>query len=175
MPSAYKHMEQSWRHPEKVDLKDSVRTRRQEWRKDPVINRIERPTRLNRARVLGYKAKQGYVLARIRLRRGGLRKKRPTLGRRPKRMGVVKHTPNISIKGIAEARVAKRFPNLRVLNSYYVGEDGKSKYYEVILVDPNHPQIISDPKINWICQPHTKGRERRGLTSSGKKSRGLRK
>jgi large subunit ribosomal protein L15e len=76
-----------------------------------------------------------------------------------------------SIQRIAEERTAKRYPNLEVLNSYYVGEDGKYKYYEVILVDPAHPVIKSDTKINWILSQ--KGRVYRGLTSAGKKGRGL--
>ena len=88
-------------------------------------------------------------------------------------MGTVRHTTNQNLRWIGETRVGRRFMNLRVLNSYYVGEDGKQKYYEVILVDPDHPQIKSDPKINWICSPTHKGRERRGLTSAGRKARGL--
>ena len=71
-------------------------------------------------------------------------------------------------------RAARKYPNLEVLNSYYVGESGKYKWYEVILVDPHHPVIKSDPKINWICRPCNRGRAFRGLTSAGKKARGLR-
>ena len=78
-----------------------------------------------------------------------------------------------SIQRIAEERTAKHYPNLEVLNSYWVGEDGTHKYYEVILVDPNHPAIRADPKINWICNPANRGRVFRGLTSAGKKGRGL--
>ena len=76
---------------------------------------------------------------------------------------------------IAEERVGRKFPNLRVLNSYWVGSDNKWVWHEVILVDPNHPVIYNDPNINWICDPTQKGRENRGLTSAGKRSRGLRK
>jgi len=67
----------------------------------------------------------------------------------------------------------KHYPNMEVLNSYWVGEDGMHKYFEVILVDPNHPVIRADPKINWICEPQHRGRAYRGLTSAGKKGRGL--
>ena len=111
---------------------------------------------------------------RARVRRGGMRKERPRGGRKPSKMGVNKITPAKSIQRIAEERVAKKYPNLEVLNSYWVGEDGKYHYYEVILVDPSHPVIKSDPKINWICSRKHKGRVFRGLTSAGKKSRGLR-
>ena len=43
----------------------------------------------------------------------------------------------------------------------------------MIMIDPNHPVIMSDSKINWICNRAHKGRAHRGLTSAGKKSRGL--
>jgi len=145
------------------------------WRRQPTVVRVERPTRPDRARELGYKAKQGFVIARVRVRRGGRRKPRPRSGRKPGSMGVKKLTPAKSLRRIAEERCARKFPNLEVLNSYYVAEDGKYKWYEVILVDPNHPVIKSDPTINWITDPVHKGRVFRGLTSAGKKSRGLRK
>ena len=31
--------------------------------------------------------------------------------------------------------------NLRVLNSYWINQDGVYKYYEVILVDPSHKAV----------------------------------
>jgi large subunit ribosomal protein L15e len=94
-------------------------------------------------------------------------------GRHPKRRGLNKITMAKSIQRIAEERAAKHYPNLEVLNSYWVGEDGMHKYFEVILVDPQHPVIRGDPKINWICEPQHRGRVFRGLTSAGKKGRGL--
>ncbi|MEW5760909.1 MAG: 50S ribosomal protein L15e, partial [Candidatus Thermoplasmatota archaeon] len=131
-----------------------------------------KPTKLYRARELGYKAKQGYIIVRARVRRGGLRKRAIRRGRKPHSKGIEKITMKKSIRRIAEERVAKKYPNMEVLNSYKVGEDGKHKYYEVILVDPDHPSIKKDKKINWICDK--KGRAYRGLTSAGKKGRGLR-
>ena len=120
------------------------------WRRQPSIVRIDKPTRLDRARRLGYKAKSGFVMVRARVRRGGRRKPRPKMGRRQKRMGVKKYTPAKSLKLIAEERVARRYPNLEVLNSYWVWEDGQSKWFEVVLVDPNNPSIKTDKDINWI-------------------------
>ena len=38
---------------------------------------------------------------------------------------------------------------MEVLNSYWVGQDGKLKYYEVILVDGHHPSITSDKQLAW--------------------------
>jgi len=97
------------------------------------------------------------------------------MGRKPRSLGVRKYTPQKSRQWIAEERAARKYPNLRVLNSYWVGSDHKWVFYEVILVDPNHPAIYNDPDINWICDPVHKGRVHRGLTSAGKKSRGLRR
>ena len=45
----------------------------------------------------------------------------------------------------------------------------------MILVDPNHQRIRNDPSINWIARSKHRRREARGLTSAGKKHRGLRK
>jgi len=88
-------------------------------------------------------------------------------------MGVAKFKPGKSIRLIAEERTAKKFPNLEVLNSYWVGEDGRSKWFEVILVDPNSPVIKSDKDINWITQPQHTSRVFRSMTSAGKNVRSL--
>ena len=146
-----------------------------EFRKGHSIERVERPTKIYRARELGYKAKQGYVVVRVRVRKGGMHKMRPKRGRKPRAMGVSKYTPGKNLRWVAEERAQKKYPNLEVLNSYKVYADGKNWYYEVILVDPHHPVIKSDPKINWICRSANKKRVFRGLTSAGKKARGLRK
>ena len=79
-----------------------------------------------------------------------------------------------SVQRIAEERTAKRYPNMEVLNSYWAGEDGKYHFYEVILVDPVHPAVMNDPKINWITDVSNKRRVLRGKTSAGQKGRGLR-
>ena len=172
---AYKYIAEAWANPEKSFIDELMRQRLIEWRRQPAIFRVEKPTRLDRARKLGYKAKQGFIIARVRVRRGGLRKQRPKAGRRPKRMGVKKFKPAKSLRLIAEERVAKKFPNLEVLNSYWVGEDGRSKWFEVVMVDPSHPAIKADKDINWLCQKQHHRRVFRGLTSAGKKVRGLRR
>jgi large subunit ribosomal protein L15e len=172
---AYKYIAEAWATPEKSFVDELMRQRLIEWRRQPTIFRVEKPTRLDRARKLGYKAKQGFIIARVRVRRGGLRKQRPKAGRRPKRMGVKKFKPAKSLRLIAEERAAKKFPNLEALNSYWVGEDGRSKWFEIIMVDPEHPVIKADKNINWICQKQHHGRVFRGLTSAGKKVRSLRR
>jgi large subunit ribosomal protein L15e len=171
---AYKYIAEAWSKPEKSFVDELMRQRLIEWRRQPAITRVEKPTRLDRARKLGYKAKQGFIIVRVRVRRGGLRKQRPKSGRRPKRMGVKKFKPAKSLRLIAEERAARKFPNLEVLNSYWVGEDGRSKWFEVIMVDPHHPAIKADEDVNWITQKQHKKRVFRGLTSAGKKVRGLR-
>jgi len=146
----YRHLQQAWRKPDESYVKELMRGRVIRWRRQPSIVRIERPTRLDRARRLGYKAKKGFVVVRVRIRRGGRRKPRPGMGRRQKRMGVSKYTPAKGLKLIAEERAARKYPNLEVLNSYWVWEDGTSKWFEVIFVDPHSPSVRSDKDVGWI-------------------------
>ncbi len=171
LPSAYRYIQESFQKAYS-ERTPELRERLIQWRREPVVVRVEKPTNIARARTLGYKAKQGFVVARVRVRRSSGRHERPNHGRRPSHMGVLKKKRKISIQAIAEQRAARKFPNLEVLNSYYVGEDGQHYWYEVILVDPNHPAIKNDPDISWITK--VKGRVFRGLTSAGKKYRGLR-
>ncbi|MEW6222073.1 MAG: 50S ribosomal protein L15e [Candidatus Hadarchaeota archaeon] len=151
----------------------TARQRMRRWRMEDTIVRVDRPTDIKRARSLGYKAKQGIVVARASVRKGGRRKVRPTRGRRPKRMGVLKITAKKNLQLMAEERAARRFPNLEVLNSYHAGSDGTHEYFEVILLDPHHPSIKSDPQLGWISESHQRGRVHRGLTRSGRRVRGL--
>jgi large subunit ribosomal protein L15e len=171
--SSYSHMADRWNQPRDGEMSEQTMKRLIQWRREPSIQRVERPTRLDRARSLGYKAKQGVCVARCRVRRGGLRKSRPDKGRGPSQMGVNRITPAKNLQRIAEERTSKKFPNLRVLNSYEVLSDGRHYYYEVILVDPNHPAIETDDDLGWICDDEHKNRAERGLTSAGKKGRGL--
>ncbi len=174
MEMAYKYLAEAWKKPDASYVEGLMRQRAIEWRKQPAVVKVERPTRIDKARRLGYKAKQGFVIVRVRVRRSGFRKPRPASGRRLKAIGVLKHKLVKSLKWIAEERAARKFSNLEVLNSYPVWEDGRYKWFEVIMVDPHHPVVKSDPDVNWICDPVHKGRVFRGLTSAGKKARGLR-
>ncbi len=142
------------------------------WRREPVTTKIERPTRIDKARSLGYKAKQGYIVVRQRVIRGGHRRPMIKGGRRPKRSGV-RLSLRKNYQQISEERVQKKYVNLVVLNSYWVAQDGKYYWYEVILVDPDHPVIKKDPKINWICAKKNRSRVFHGKTSAGKKGRGM--
>jgi large subunit ribosomal protein L15e len=157
----------------KEDQKAMVRERMTEWRAAGAIERVETPTKLARARELGYKAKPGFVIVRAKVKRGGLHRKKIKGGRRPKRYGYNKLTHGKSEKWIAEERAQKRYPNLQVLNSYYLAEDGKYKFYEVMLVDPSNSNISKDKNLAWLSSPKQRGRVYRGLTAAGKKARGL--
>lgn len=170
----YGFIRNAWKSPDKSYVGDLQWSRTIDWRAGRSFVRVDRPTRLDRARELGYKAKEGYIIVRAKVRRGGQQKRAIRAGRRAKRKGILKMTLAKSLQRIAEERVAKRHPNMEVLNSYYVGEDGRNKYYEVILVDTSHPAILKDAKINWLCKPKQSGRTFRGLTSAGRKGRGLR-
>ncbi|MFW5965803.1 MAG: 50S ribosomal protein L15e [Halodesulfurarchaeum sp.] len=171
--SAYSYIREAWRAPKDGKLAELQWQRKQKWRDQGAIVRIDRPTRLDKARDLGYKAKQGIVLTRVSVRKGGARKSRFTAGRRSKRTGVNRIGRAKNLQRIAEERVSRKYPNLRVLNSYWVGEDGSQKWFEVILVDPNHPAIENDDDLNWICEDQHENRALRGLTTAGDRSRGL--
>jgi len=169
----YHYIGEAWKDIESDDMKQLMWQRMIDWRKEGTFVRVEKPLRLDKARQLGYKAKQGFVVVRVKVRKGGLRKHRIRKGRKPKRKGILKITMKKNIQRIGEERCSKKYPNLEVLASYWVGEDGRHKWFEVILVDPNHPVIKSDPKINWICSSKHTHRAIRGLTPAGKKGRGL--
>ncbi|MGM0371660.1 MAG: 50S ribosomal protein L15e [Halobacteriota archaeon] len=171
--SAYSYIKEAWRDPDDGKLAELQWQRKQDWRSQGAIERIERPTRLDKARDLGYKAKQGVVLARVSVRKGGARKSRFTAGRRSKRTGVNRLGRKKNLKRIAEERATRKFINLRVLNSYWVGEDGSQKWFEVILLDPNHPAIENDDDLNWICDDAQENRALRGLTTAGDRGRGM--
>ncbi|MGA9840403.1 MAG: 50S ribosomal protein L15e [Thermoplasmata archaeon] len=172
--SAYRYMARSFRQTLGEEGSQLRHERLLAWRRENTVTRLEHPTRLDRARALGFKAKGGFVLVRVRVRRGGQRKRAIIAGRRPKHKGVARMTLSKSLRRIAEERAQKHYPNLEVLNSYWVGEDGKQKFFEVILLDPDHPEILADRQTAWIAAPVQKGRVFRGLTSAGKEGRGLR-
>jgi large subunit ribosomal protein L15e len=172
--SAYRYMSISFRRTLGEEGAELRHERLLTWRRQHTVTRLEHPTRLDRARAIGWKAKEGFIVVRVRVRRGGQRKRAIIAGRRPKRKGILRMTLAKSVQRIAEERAQKHYPNLEVLNSYWVGEDGKEKFFEVLLVDPAHPQILHDRQLSWIAgAPHT-GRVYRGLTRAGREGRGLR-
>ena len=165
----YHQIRNAWKKP---DMK-ALRQRMIEWRKENAVTKVDKPTRLDRARSLGYKSKKGYIIARVRVLRGGRQRHRTNKARRSKRH-TIKKVVKMSYKWIAERRAQKKFKNLEVLNSYNLAKDGRYLFYEVILVDYSRPEIKNNKKTNWITKKTNQHRVHRGLTSAGKKSRGLR-
>lgn len=166
----YHYLREAWKKP---DVK-TLRERMIGWRASETVVKVEKPLRLDRARALGYKAKKGFVVARVRILRGGRKRPHRRKGRRSKRQ-TIRKTLKMNYQWVAEQRCQRKFENLEVLNSYNIGKDGMHYFFEVILVDPNRPEIKNDPTINWITKKENRGRVFRGLTSAAKKSRGLRK
>jgi large subunit ribosomal protein L15e len=167
----YHYIKQAWKNPSE-EHKEQVRKEMIAWRAGERIVKLEKPTRLDRARTLGYKAKKGILVFRVTLERGGRQKARPTTKRRSKRFNV-KKILKTSYQSVAEQRVQKAHPNLEILNSYKLGKDGQFYFFEVIAVDKNQAEIKSDPQFKWLQSAANRFRALRGLTSSGIKSRGF--
>uniref|UniRef100_A0A8C2YSA5 Ribosomal protein L15 n=1 Tax=Chinchilla lanigera TaxID=34839 RepID=A0A8C2YSA5_CHILA len=149
---AYKYIQELWRKKQSDVMRFLLRVRCWQYRQLSALHRAPRPTRPDKARRLGYKAKQGRWCPSVFL-------------------GVV------LLQGRANSNACERAGRhcgaLRVLNSYWVGEDSTYKFFEVILIDPFHKAIRRNPDTQWITKPVHKHREMRGLTSAGRKSRGL--
>ncbi|MEK6825935.1 MAG: 50S ribosomal protein L15e [Nanoarchaeota archaeon] len=165
----YHHLREAWKKPSR----EMIHTKMIQWRASEAAVVVEKPERLDRARALGYKAKVGFVVVRIRVKRGGRQRSRHKHGRKSRKQHVRKIL-KMNYQWVAEIRAARKYTTLEVLNSYPLGKDGKYYFYEVILVDPSRSEIKSDPVINWICDSTNRRRAERGLTSAAKKSRGLR-
>jgi hypothetical protein len=69
------YVEELWRKKQSDVLRFLLRVRCWEYRQLPSIVRLNKPSRPDKARRMGYKAKQGFVVYRVRVRRGG--RKRP--------------------------------------------------------------------------------------------------
>ncbi len=165
---AYENIRQTVR-AELKERSDTYKSHIIQWNASPTVTRIEKPSNLYRARILGYKAKEGVVMARVRIKKG--RRKRPQVGggRKPAKSGRFFSRAK-SLQAIAEEKAARKFLNCEVLNSYYAGETGDTKYFEIILLDRSSPRIKSDKFYSKII--NRKGRAQRGLSSSGKRYRG---
>ncbi len=135
----YQKIREAWKKPDRKTLRE----RMIEWRKEGIFTKVERPLRLDRARAIGYKSKKGIVVIRVKVKRGGHKRPRPNKGRRSKRMHTRK-TLKLNYQQIAMQRVARKYPNLKVLNSYKIGRDGIYYFYEVVLIDPSRPEIKND-------------------------------
>ncbi|MFP3289595.1 MAG: 50S ribosomal protein L15e [Candidatus Nanopusillus acidilobi] len=171
MKSAYNYIFETWKKRFKDEnLKKLIKERLIKWREEPEIVRIERPTRLDKARKLGWKPINGIILVRVRVKKGW--RKRKDMPRHVKTKNYYYYRSlNMSLRAIAEQRVQRKYQNLEVINSYYVGEDGKYKWYEVILADPNNSNIYNREEYSWLLNSKNRKRALRGLTPGFKSSR----
>ena len=164
----YYHLSKAWRSPDA----ETQRKRMVEWRASDAIVKVDKPLKLHKARMLGYKAKKGIIVVRVKLLRGGRKRPRPKKGRRSKRMSVRK-TLQMNYRGVAEQRAARKYKNMEVINSYFVGKDGIYYFFEVILADRDSPDLKNDRQLSYLSKS-PRGKAFRGTTSAGTRSRGLR-
>ena len=161
-----KYLSELWNNHDKI--KEIIRPRLIEWRRGNSVTRVENPTRLDKAHRLGYKAKQGYIVTRVKLLRGGHERPRFNSGRKSKNTRR-KLVLGMNYQWIAEQRANKKYPNCEVINSYFLAKDGRFYFYEVLMIDrelgKKYPEIMN--------LSEQRGRVYRGLTHSGKVARGL--
>jgi large subunit ribosomal protein L15e len=156
--SFYRQVAQIWKKP-KESLGETLKSREIKWRQEPTVVRIEKPTRINRARSVGYKAKLGFSLARVKIGKGGRRRKYyGRRGRKPSKMGLVHFSHGKSLQKIAEEKAQRKFSNINIIGSYEVAEDGKQMWFEVVMVDPQHSNISKKPKMKWAAHPANRNR-----------------
>jgi large subunit ribosomal protein L15e len=129
------------------------------WRQGDAIVRVEYPANISRARTLGFKAKQGYCVVRVRIDKGR-RTRKKTMGGRKHKNNYRFVQPGMSHQAMAEQRANRVYKNMEVLNSYWVGEDGMYKYFEVLMADASKPSV----NISSVIRT---GKAFRGLTSAG--------
>lgn len=168
----YQKIRKLWKKP-KESLGKLYQSRLIQLRKADSITKVSRPMRLDRARSLGYKAKQGIFVVRVRVKRGGRKRRRSLKKGRKSKRATAKKVLGKSYQVIAEQRADKKYVNAEVINSYWISEDGKYKWYEIIMAIPSHPSVKKDKDLGWISSNKQRGRAWRGLTSAGRKSRGL--
>jgi large subunit ribosomal protein L15e len=160
-----KYVAKIWKNKENKELN---RDRKIEWRASNSVVRVEKPLKITRARALGYKAKQGYFIVRVKLLRGGRQRPLIKKGRSSSKRGRTKIVSK-KYQGIAEERANRKYPNCEVLGSYNIGKDGKNGFYEIILIDRVQGSRYDGNKFLAYSQ----GRVFRGLTSAARKARGL--
>ena len=171
MKGTYQYIRKLWKSP-KASLGQLWKEKLMKFRREPATVRLDHPSRLDRARQAGYKAKQGIFVVRQKVMRGS--HKRPDwAGGRKTKQSMETMMLKKNYQAIAEERAAKAFSNCEALNSYFVAKDGKNYWYEVIIVDRSHPAIVADKSLGWISNSAHKSRASRGLTSSGRRYRGL--
>ena len=154
----YKYIRKAWQEPTDAD-KAIWKARLIQWRTENASMRIAYPTRLDRARAIGYRSKEGVILVRQRVSRG-THKREDRSGGRHSSNSQRRMTLQLNYQVIAERRANDGFPNCEVLNSYFVAKDGKHAWYEVVLVDRSNPTVLADSRLAGVA--HQRGRAYRG-------------
>jgi len=150
---AYNYIKESFEKSRK-ERNDTYRQRIALWAKQGTVVRVENPTNPVKAKALGYKAKKEFIIARVRIKKGKRARRKPDLGRKPGRQAKFRN-PGRSLDFYAINKAQKRFPNLNALNAYLVGENGQSKFYEVVLKDEND----HSPRGMWVAEEEAKAVE----------------
>ncbi len=145
---------------------DLYKSKIAEWSGDQTVARIEKPSNIPRARELGYKAKEGILVVRVKVVKGKRKRPKADGGRKPSKAGRF-YARAKSLQSIAEERAARKFTNCEVINSYSVGQSGTHSFYEVILADRQNPALRKDKEYRNLVSK--RGRAFRGMTSSGRK------
>jgi len=154
----YHQVAKIWKKP-RESIGPEMKSRMIRWRREDTVTRIERPTRIDRARSIGYKAKSGYIVVRVKMGKGGRRRELyGRRGRKPTKMGLVHFSHGKSLQKIAEEKAQRRYINMFVLGSYLAGEDGKHQWYEVALADTHHGNVRKNPKLRWMSSPANRKR-----------------
>src|SRR3989338_6630296 len=102
-----KYIRDIWKKPKTNPL---YRERLIKWRQEPVTLRIDHPTRIDRARSLGYKAKQGYIIVRQKLLRGGRQRPMITGGGRKEKEKKKKKSIKQAISADCRRKSSKEIP-----------------------------------------------------------------
>uniref|UniRef100_A0A8D0QSV8 Ribosomal protein L15 n=1 Tax=Sus scrofa TaxID=9823 RepID=A0A8D0QSV8_PIG len=162
---AYKYIQELWRKKQSDIMCFLLQVRCWQYHQLCAFHRAPCPTRPDRASRLGYKAKEGYVIYRICVHRGGRKcpvPKGATNGK-PVHHGVNQLKFAQSLQSVAEERAGHHCGVLKVLNSYWVGEDSMYKF-----IDSFHKAVRRNPDTQWITKPVHKHREIRGLEKGHK-------
>lgn len=112
---AYRYVQELYRKKQSDVLRYLLRIRCWQYRQLTRLHRAPRPSRPDKARRLGFRAKQGFVIYRISVRRGG--RKRPvhkgcTYGK-PKSHGVNELKPYRNLQSVAEVSACLDLESVR--------------------------------------------------------------
>ena len=111
---------------------DSYRRRLVVWKSEPTVSRATGPTNPSSARSVGYKAKKEFIIVRVRAPKGRRIRPQAKLGRKSGK-NQKRVSPAYSKQWLCEQRALRKYLNLRVVGSYFVGMDGTNEYYEVVM------------------------------------------